>query len=51
MTATKEGPINCDDAEQVGKASQRQFDEVPFSRAKIKRKAQICTLECIKLGI
>ena len=51
LTATKEDQINCDDAEQVGKAIQRQLDEVPFSRAKIKRKDQIRTLEYLKNGV
>ena len=51
LTATKEDQINCDNAEQVGKAIQRQLDEVPFSRAKIKQKDQIRTLEYLKNGV
>lgn len=51
LTATKEDQINCDDAEQVGKAIQRQLDEMLFSKAKIKRKYQIRTLEYLKTGV
>ena len=51
LPATKENQINCDEAEQVGKAIQRQLDEVPFPRAKIKHKDQIRTLQYLINGV
>ena len=51
LTATEYDKINCDEAEKVGKSIQRQLDEVPFLKSKIKRKDQIRTLECLKNGV
>ena len=51
LTASEANQINCDDAENVGKAIQKQLHEISFLKAKIKRKDQVCTLECLKAGV
>ena len=51
LTASEADQINCDDAEKVRKAIQKQLDEISFLKAKIKRKDQVRTLECLKAGV
>ena len=51
LTASEADQINCDDAEKVGKAIQKQLDEISFLEAKIKCKDQVHILECLKARV
>ena len=51
LTASEAHQIIRDDAERVGKAIQKQLDEISFLNAKIKRKDQVRTLECLKVQV
>ena len=51
LTATEGYGINCDEAEEIGQAIQDQFDDISITKAAIKKKDQIKTLESLKMGV
>ena len=51
ITASEEGDINCDDAENVGKEIQKQNDNITVEDASIKRKARVKTLQSLQPGV
>ena len=51
VTATDTDYINCDDAENIGRVIQTQLDAICFEAAKLKRSAQLHTLEELRPGV
>ena len=51
VTSTEADGINCDDAEAVGEAIQKQLTGVSYSEATLKKKDRIKTLESLQVGI
>ena len=51
VTSTEADGINCDDAEAVGEAIQKQLTGVSYSKATLKKKDRIKTLESLEVGV
>ena len=51
LTASDVDNINCDQTEMIGKKINMKLDNVVVTDATIKRKDQIRTLGCLKVGV